>query len=387
MASDTNTMSREATRLAHDHDGRNIDTEVALLEGEAARVDVKAPREAFPVEAITTRELAVTPSPGEDPTYYDQPMLAEPVWKWAIPTYFFVGGLAGATSAIGAAAELIDAKRLGSLVRAARWIGAAGDATSAALLVYDLGRPSRFLNMLRVFRPTSPMSVGTYILSASGAANTTAILFGPRDGFLGRAGTVASITGGVLGLPLAGYTAVLLTNTAVPAWQGASRTLPYLFVASAMASSGALLSMLPLGRRADAIARRYALAGQAGELIASFAVARELGRVPVVGRALHHGVAGALWTTAKVLGASALALSLPRSRSRAMRFAAGALGLGAALATRFAIFQAGKASARDPRASFHAQRAGLGSDGDFAARTAISPLVDSTLDAPSAATG
>src|SRR5438874_11336372 len=86
----------------------------------------------------------------QDPSYYDRPVLKEPVWKWYVPAYFYVGGAAGAAATLGAAAQLADRRGLAGLIRRCRWIAAAGGAVGTGLLVVDLGRPERFLNMLRV---------------------------------------------------------------------------------------------------------------------------------------------------------------------------------------------------------------------------------------------
>src|SRR5690348_11707077 len=96
--------------------------------------------------------------------YYQTPLLKEPQWKWEVPVYLFVGGAAGASAVIGAAANLVGNDR--ALARDARWIAAIGGAVSAPLLIADLGVPSRFLNMLRVFKLQSPMSVGAWTMAA-----------------------------------------------------------------------------------------------------------------------------------------------------------------------------------------------------------------------------
>ena len=155
-------------------------------------------------------------APAEGPTYYDVPMLKEPVWKGVVPLYFWIGGAAGAAATLSSVARLVGGRELLPLARRARLLAAAGDTVGAALLTYDLGRPSRFLNMLRVFNPRSPMSVGSWVLTGSGAANAGAVLLGDRRGFLGFVGGLAGAVGGLLGMPLAGYTGVLIANTAVP---------------------------------------------------------------------------------------------------------------------------------------------------------------------------
>src|SRR5690349_14622544 len=89
--------------------------------------------------------------------YYGVPLLKEPQWTWEIPIYFFLGGAAGSASVIGAVARWTG-KDL-QLARDARYAAAAGAIASSALLIADLGKPQRFLNMLRVLKPQSPMSV------------------------------------------------------------------------------------------------------------------------------------------------------------------------------------------------------------------------------------
>src|SRR5436305_8442111 len=113
------------------------------------------------------------PAPHQARDYYGQPLLKEPVWTWEVPAYFFVGGAAGAAAVVGAAAQVARADR--DLVNDARWIAGAGALLSGPLLVADLGRPERFLNMLRVFKVQSPMSVGAWTLTAFGTFASAAL--------------------------------------------------------------------------------------------------------------------------------------------------------------------------------------------------------------------
>jgi len=216
--------------------------------------------------------------------------------------------------------------------------------------------------MLRVFRPTSPMNMGTWVLSGfgalSGAAALPALL--PSARRFRRTASAAGYGAGLLGLPLVGYTGVLLANTAVPVWQSTRNTLPILFAFSGAVSAGALLQVWPVRGAGQEMARRFGLVAKGAELALSRALHREAGVVPRVERPLSHGRSGALLTLARVcLGASALLDLLP-GRSRSRRAASGALGLAGTLAIRFGIVDAGKASARDPQATFAMQRAGRG---------------------------
>ena len=331
-------------------DGRNVDESLGALEGEASTLEVEHPDDAYPAR---DRALFVRPAESTGPTYYDLPAIKEPVWIATIPAYFFTGGLAGGSFVFGAAMQLAGPNDRGArhLVRACRWIGAGATMVSAGLLVSDLGRPSRFLNMLRVFRPTSPMSVGSWVLATSGA-------FGAMSLLPGAIGDACAIVAGVLGVPLAGYTAVLVANTAVPVWQSSRRALPFLFIAGAIVSTSSALDLLSLSRRAENAVRRFGVVGKAMELFASLAVEREAAsRAERVADPLKSGVSGALWNAAKVLTAASLLVAILPGRSRWKRATAGVLGLVGTAAMRFGVFRAGKSSARDPRATFEMQRA------------------------------
>jgi hypothetical protein len=330
-------------------DGRNIDPALGELRGEGALQRVRELDQARPFERRPWRREATA----DEDSYYGLPLLKESVWKWPVPAYFYVGGLAGASAALGAAASLLGGRRLRRISRAGRRIAAAGAVASAGLLIEDLGVRRRFAYMLRVFRPTSPMNLGTWLLSGFGACATGALL-------PGRIGDVAAAASGVLGLPLTSYTGVLLSNTAVPLWQQARTTLPPVFVASAAASAASAFEMMRLGRREQRVVRRMAIAGKLAELLNDLAMERELSQVERVALPLRHGVSGLLWKSAKACkGASLLLSALPR-KPRWAWIAGGILGTLGALATRFAVVHGGKASARDPHATLALQRGGAG---------------------------
>jgi formate-dependent nitrite reductase membrane component NrfD len=345
-------------------DGRNIDPRLGTLSGEGAQQRVREldgpERGQAPLATRPTRSGAASATA---PSYYGLPLLKAPVWIWSVPLYFYVGGTAGAASLLGATAELVGGESLKPLGRRCRWVGAAGDVLSAGLLIHDLGRPERFLNMLRVLRPTSPMSLGTWILSGSGAMNALAALLSGQKGWLGRVGDTAAVGGGLLGMPLAGYTAVLITNTAVPLWQGTHQSLPLLFMSSSVAGAGSLLRLLPHTPGERKVLHAFGVLGKVAALLAERAVERDAARVEEVARPLHEGRPGAMWKAARVCTAASLVLDLwpgKPGKTEGVKRAAAVLGTAGALLTRFAIFHAGKASAKDPQASFQGQRQGLG---------------------------
>src|SRR5205085_2893623 len=251
------------------------------------------------------------------------------------------------------AAQLVDAEGLRGLVERCRWIAAAGTAAGSALLIYDLGRPARFMNMLRVFRPTSPMNLGSWVLAASsGLAGASAVL---GEGSLGTVGDVAALGAGALGIPLAGYTSVLLSNTAVPVWLQIRRSLPALFYSSAASTAASVLETMRLSEREHAIVERFGLLGKVAELVSSVAVERQASEIETVGKALTEGLAGSLMLAGRALTGGSAIVSV-FAKGRRTRIASGMMGVAGALAIRLGVFQAGKASARDPRATFHQQR-------------------------------
>jgi formate-dependent nitrite reductase membrane component NrfD len=146
--------------------------------------------------------------------YYGYPALKAPVWTWEVPAYFFVGGAAGAAALIAAAARRAGSRD--ALVRDARWIAAAGAALSPPLLISDLGRPARFLNMLRVFKLQSPMSVGAWTLVAfSNAAAASA--FADLAGRLGGGRLPVRVVADASGM-LAAATGLVLSTTRGFCW-------------------------------------------------------------------------------------------------------------------------------------------------------------------------
>jgi len=335
-------------------DGRYIDPNVGALGGEGAHQRVKASEERLEQLARDAWNNLPTET---GTTYYDRPVIKEPVWKPVVAAYFYTGGTAGAASTLAAAAQLFGRGEMRGLVKRARWIAAAGTTLGMGLLVEDLGVKSRFLNMLRVFRPTSPMSVGSWILGASTTASAGAVVFRTRAPLLGD---LAGVAAGAGGMPLSGYTAALVTNSAVPIWQAIRTSLPPLFVASAMNGAASLLDMMTLSPAEQRVVQRFGVAGKMAELVAAERVQKDADKVERVGRPLKEGVGGSFWRLAKLTTAASLVLSLLPGRWRWKRWIGGLLGTIGAVSTRFAIFYAGIASSRDPRATFEQQRAGHG---------------------------
>jgi hypothetical protein len=294
-------------------------------------------------------------------SYYGRPILKAPVWHHDIAAYLFTGGMAAGSSLLAAGA---DARGLPALRRVGRLTSLGSLLASTYFLVHDLGRPTRFHHMLRVAKPTSPMSAGTWILAAFGpaaglaAASELAPLL-PRRGVIGLVGRLLPPSGRVAGYaaaglapPLATYTAVLLADTAVPSWHEAYPHLPFVFAGSALASASGIGLLATPPAHAPA-ARRLALTGATLELAATHAVETRLG---LTSQPYHDGKAGRLLRAARYLTAAGALGAAAGSRSRTVSALFGAALACGGLATRFGIFGAGVASAKDPRYTVVPQR-------------------------------
>lgn len=274
-------------------------------------------------------------------SYYGLPIVKRPAWTQEVPWYFFVGGTSGALAATSMVARW---SANAGLERRARRLALAGALVSPALLISDLGRPSRFLNMLRVFRPTSPMSLGSWTLagfgSALGAAEAAELVGLPAA----MVGT-AEVAAGILGPILSTYTAVLLGDTANPIWRGARHLLPFVVSGSSMASAGGALCVA--GPEGDLrSARLMVVAGTAVEQISFFAMERQLGALAEPYAEGRAGTLNKIQRASSLLGAALIAALGRRSRLGAA--VGGVLTLVGSAALRQCIYQAGFQSAEDP---------------------------------------
>jgi hypothetical protein len=282
-------------------------------------------------------------------SYYGRNIVKEPVWTEEIPTYFWTGGIAGASSVLHGFARLSGNERL---AKSALYVGAAAELVSPPLLISDLGRPERFLHMMRMFKVTSPMSVGSWILLVSGGASSTAAVL-ELLGILKPVKLAAELVSFLSGPPLATYTGALVANTAIPVWSEARDELPLLFGASAAASAGAAAAIATPTELAGP-ARRTAIGGVALELALMEGMQRKLG---FVGEVYKQGEAGRFARVAKACTlAGAGVLAWKGKRSRAAAVTGGALVLAGELALRFSVYKAGFQSARDPRYTVLPQR-------------------------------
>jgi hypothetical protein len=299
-------------------------------------------------------------------SYYGVPVVKRPPWKHDVAAYLFTGGLAAGSSLLAAGGGLTG--RTG-LRRAGRLSALGALIASTWFLIDDLGRPERALYMLRVARPTSPMSMGSWVLAAYApaaglAAVAEAAPYLPDRGppgvvrrVLPPAGTAAGLGAAALAPALASYTGVLLADTAIPSWHEAYRELPLLFVGSALAS-GAGVGLIGAPVAEQGPARRLAVLGAALELAAELRVTRRHG---LLSEPFEHGTAGRLLRASQLLTAAGAAAALLGRSGRVVPAAAGLALLAGSLATRFGIYEGGVASADDPRYTVVPQRERLGS--------------------------
>lgn len=284
-------------------------------------------------------------------SYYGRQIVKPAPWGWEIPAYLFLGGLAAGSGIIGAGAHATGQELLR---RNARLTALAAVALSGAALVKDLGRPGRFLNMMRTVKLTSPMSVGTWILSAysagagiSAAAELDRMLGGrlPLGGPLRSLETPATVGAAFFAPPLAAYTAVLLGDTATPTWYAARDELPFVFVASAsMASAGVSLLLTPPSQ--TGAVRALAFAAAATDVVAMHRLEHGMEEEA---EPLHRGRAGAMLRVSRALTIAGGIGTLLVGRSRLGAALSGAALATASALTRFGIVEAGIESAKDPR--------------------------------------
>jgi len=300
------------------------------------------------------RERTMVPEP-EFESYYGRQIIKTPTWKTPdVPLYLFLGGMAGASAVLAEGAALTGNV---ALERVARLVAASGAGVGTVFLVHDLGRPERFLHMLRVIKPTSPLSIGSFILAPFSALSSAAAA-SYLTGRLPRLGRLAGLGAAAFGPPLTTYTGALLANTAVPAWHEAHRELPFLFAGSgASAAGGMALLLTPVQHSRPA--RRMAIAGAAIELTASELLKRRLG---MVAEPYERGRPGRLMRLASRMTLGATVVSTLGGRSRVVSALCGATLVASSVVTRFGVFEAGLASARDPKYTVVPQRERMAAD-------------------------
>lgn len=324
--------------------------------------------------ALSTGYVPEVEQEQREATYYDYPVLKPPFWRWEVVWYFFLGGLAAGCYVIASIASLFGSQEDRVVARTGYYASLLALLPCPPLLIKDLGRPERFLHMLRIFKFRSPMSVGVWgLLCFSLFSGTTALIQAARDGLLGRwwgARLLAALPQKLLAIPgtgfgvfLGGYTGVLLTATSVPLWSR-SKLLGAIFISSAFSTSTALISfVLRLARTPASVLHkleRMEWAALLLEMTGLLAFLRSSGRAayPLVGsRPGGHGPTFWRVVFARGLVLPWLLQTLALVRRQPQRTSRNASGLLVSLLVlsggfflRRTIIRAGRTSSQDARA-------------------------------------
>ena len=277
------------------------------------------------------------------------PMMKPAVWTWEVPLYFWLGGIAGGSSLIGFACDVAGDHRSAAV---ARKLALGAVMPGAPLLILDLGRPERFFNMLRIFKPRSPMSTGAWCLmgfSTVAGGAVTADVAGREKEARALGGLLA-----LLGTYLGSYTGALLAATAVPVWGRSRLFLGPIFVCTATATGAAanrlvlVATGMPVGHPTRNALGTIETVAMAGELAMSTINEKRLGRLA---ESLEVGRPGKLFQAAKWMVRTGLALHFGRARGGPwVHHVASVLYLLAGLCFRFAWVGAGRTSAQDDEA-------------------------------------
>jgi formate-dependent nitrite reductase membrane component NrfD len=307
-------------------------------------------------------DIASGPIP-KKPGYYGLPVVRPPVWTWEVPLYFFFGGIAGMSAVIALGSTLFHqvdpslATNVG-VARAAMWIAVvAGAVISPILLIMDLGRPHLFLNMLRVFKHRSAMSMGAWILSAFGACAVPGLIaleLYIHQIFPGALVQVLRIAAGILifgaaifGTLLATYTGVLIGATAIPAWFLHRTLLPIHFGTAGLGSAAAILELQ--GHRIPAL---NFIGYYAATVEFALLIWLSTAKHGVADRAIHEHGTGWLIRVGEFLNGP---LALVFRFFGLIPLAAVSFLLGA-LVSRIGWIAVGKVSGADPESVFAAER-------------------------------
>ena len=340
-------------RLLSDQQGRERSERVPNATSEARLLEIRRNAESKGLVDLPGIRPAGAPFPvaSAETGYYGVPLLKEPQWTWEIPVYFFVGGAAGSAAVIAAIAHWTGNEE--EVAHDARWLAAGGSLLSSALLISDLGRPSRFVNMLRMFKPQSAMSMGAWTLAFFGPLSGAALLahlvqHRYRLTSVRLIGNIAETLSAVFGLPFSNYTGVLMGATAIPVWNHNIKTLPVHFGMSGLASAVSILELAGNDR-----SRPLAWLGTFAAAMETYeGFDLEIKRDPRVNRPLKRGTSGWITRVGGVLSgplALGLRVGAMATGSRRLRRTAALSSIVGSLLTRIGWVAAGHASALDWR--------------------------------------
>jgi formate-dependent nitrite reductase membrane component NrfD len=325
------------------------------------------PERKYMTEGLPTRSSG--DKDNGEPAYYDISLLKAPVWTPEVGVYFFLGGLSSSAFSLARLADRFGRGKYRNVTKAGTLIAALAALPCAPLLIADLGDPKRFHHMLRVWKPSSPMNLGSWTLTAYTGLGAVAalrellrvrrhdaLLTGVARAVDETAGVIADVAGISLGLLLAGYTGILLSTTATPVWSRNSWIGPLFSAGAVSAGTGAVRLALEAtgqdGPTTDALgkvetaARATEAVCHVGFLSAAGPLAKPLTDGPLKTRYLA-GAIGAGIVLPEILNR----LPVPKPYKRGLTLAAGILGLVGGFILRSAFVAAGRPSALDPDAA------------------------------------
>jgi Polysulphide reductase, NrfD len=330
-------------------------TKAKATEARLEEIRESARREAPPPPTDIAVQTAVGAIDPAQTGYYGLPLLKPPTWTWEVPLYFFLGGISGVSACIAFAAQVFEAPT--NLIRFALWMGLIGASICPALLISDLGRPTRFLNMLRVFKWRSPMSMGSWILVGFSGCVFVAVV---GIEFVARGYGypivvallwVSEVSAALTGLLLASYTGVLIGATAIPVWHQHRKLLPAHFLTSGL---GGAVGILELAGFLIPATQILGFATSGVETVIEIYLTVRKG---VADKPLHHGISGGTLRVAGMLeGPVALLIRIIWHAEPWGRYAAAICFLLGALMSRYAWIWAGRESSHDTKALFELQR-------------------------------
>ena len=294
-------------------------------------------------------DLAQHESVWNGPTYYDRPQLKPaPFNESLVGGYVFLAGLSGGAQVLATLLDVARGSAAAGVVRSGRLIAMLAPVIGSVLLIADLHTPKRFYNMLRVFKRTSPMSIGSWILSAFSGFSGLTLIGDLLPGRPGKAARLLQVPAAAAGAGMGSYTASLLSATSTPLWAASPRALSVRFAASSIATAAAALSLCT-GR---ASLRRDL------DTLCIGALAVELAASTTANETYHRTGVDQASSAMETVGGTGLGVLLPLglltvatltgSRSRSLSGAAACAVLTGSLMMRIGFIKSGKVSSARP---------------------------------------
>jgi formate-dependent nitrite reductase membrane component NrfD len=301
-----------------------------------------------------------------DKNYYGIPPIKHAHWTWQIPVYFWIGGIGAGVHLFSTVAQLLGHEDR-ALIRTSRYTVLLTMILSPILLIWDLGRPERFYNMLRIVKLRSPMSTQSWSLFLFGnLAGLLATRQAAEDGLLGR-GVISRLVMSliparllsVLALPFGLFvgfnTGNLISATSVPMWARNWMLMAPTFLTSGLSTALSLLSLvLHLGHMGEKKTLRALRRAEKATLVIEGALfAASLARMSRWSKPLFSRKVAPLFVGGGILAGIVAPMALLFGReTRSKSLLASTLVLLGGLAFRFAMILGGRISADDPEAYF-----------------------------------